>query len=124
MYIRMKKLFIPLLFLSLMLPVYAHAKDVIPCDGITTPCDFNKFVDLVNNVINIIVIISIPAATVGFVWIGLTILTAQGNVGKITEAKRIAWNLMVGFIIILSAWLIVHIITSALLKPEFNIFMK
>jgi heme/copper-type cytochrome/quinol oxidase subunit 2 len=103
---------------------------LIPCGYDADPnvaaksCDFKKLIDLMNNVINILVIITAPLATIAFVWIGIMLLTAQDNPNKRTEAKAIAKKVIIGFVIVLSAWLVIHVIAAAVIDPRYNIFMK
>jgi hypothetical protein len=101
---------------------------IVPCSEPYSPdnpesCGLAKFIQLIQNVINALFLISIPLATIAFVYIGWTLLTAQGSVAKINDAKHIAKNVIWGFVIILSAWLIVYTITYALLDPSFNSFL-
>ncbi len=105
------------------------ASGLIPCTAGYDPQDANscglpQLITLIKNIITALFVISIPIATIAFVYIGFTLLFSQGNVGKIQEAKRIAMMVLIGFIFILSAWLIVYTITSILLDPSFNIFLK
>jgi hypothetical protein len=101
---------------------------IVPCTKPYSPddpesCGLGKFIQLIQNIINALFLISVPLATIAFVYIGFTLLTAQGNVTKRNDAKRVAKSVIVGFVIILSAWLVVYTITHALLDPSFNSFL-
>ncbi|MES2437176.1 MAG: pilin [Patescibacteria group bacterium] len=87
-------------------------------------CGFNDVVILIQNLINVMFTISIPLTVIAFTYVGILLLTAGGNASKVTQAKEIAGKVMIGFIIILSAWLIVYLITSTFLSDEFNMFLK
>ncbi len=100
---------------------YLHQAEVRPM-GKT--CDFPAFITLIKNVINSIIVLSIPIVTIALTWVGILLLTAQGNPGKITQAKQIAKSVIIGFVFILTAWLIVHTLVSVLLDDAFNLFLK
>jgi hypothetical protein len=87
-------------------------------------CDFNGLVKLIQNITTGLVILSIPIATVIFAWVGWTVLFAQGSEEKRKDAKKMAWNVLIGFIFILLAYALVKFITGILLKDEYNIFIK
>jgi hypothetical protein len=95
--------------------VNAQPSVVIPCDG--PECTFQHFVRLVQNVLTFLILLSIPIATLAFAWAGILMLTAAGNSGQVDKAKGIFWNVLKGFLFVLTAWLIVKMITSALLSP-------
>lgn len=123
----------PLFFLAVFLfPVSSHAvkyigsddpkeKDfqLVPCDGVDVPCDFNALMLLFNRVINFIFYISIPLAAISFSWAGYLYLSAAGNTSQIEKAHGIFKTVLIGFIFIISAWLIVYTITHTLLSDEF-----
>lgn len=106
-------------FFSLfVLPRIAGAAGIVPCDGGLvngkSTCDFNALIQLVQNVINIIIIGAIPIAGCLFAYAGFKYMTAAGDTGEIKSAHEIFMNVFWGFVIILSAWLIVHTILNAL----------
>lgn len=92
---------------------------LVPCDGVDVPCDFNALMTLFNRVINFIFYISIPLAAISFSWAGYLYLSAAGNTSQIEKAHGIFKTVLIGFIFIISAWLIVYTITHTLLSEEF-----
>lgn len=92
---------------------------LVPCDGVDVPCDFNALMTLFNRVINFIFYISIPLAAISFSYAGYLYLSAAGNTGQIEKAHKIFTTVLIGFIFIISAWLIVYTITHTLLSDEF-----
>lgn len=92
---------------------------LVPCDGVDIPCDFNALLTLFNRVINFILYIAIPLAAISFSYAGYLYLSAAGNTGKIEEAHGIFIKVLWGFVFVLSAWLIVYTINKALLSPGF-----
>jgi hypothetical protein len=117
----MKKIFIILTAVVIFVPLFAFAQSpsfVIPCDGVTVPCTFGKFMELIQNVLDFLILLSIPFATIAFAWAGWLMLTSGGSGGKIDHAKEIFWKVLWGFVFVLSAWLIVRFITNALLDEN------
>ena len=100
-------------------PTFAHAQILeIPCDGFVNECDFTDFVQLAQNVVTFLILLSIPLATMAFAWAGWLLLTAGGNSGQVDHAKEIFWKVLKGFLFALTAWLIVRLITEALLNED------
>lgn len=127
----MKK-FIPLIFLVavLIVPVLVGAQDqkekpIIPTDcgnlvggKLDRECDYNDLLKLVNNVINWIIMISMPVAAGVFAWAGFKYMTT-GIVDQKAAARKMLQSVFIGFVFILSAWIIVTTITKALLNQDF-----
>ena len=128
----MAKIFITsLFFLSVIFPSVGYAEDyvgsgnpkdedfqLVPCKGVD--CDFNALMTLINRVINFILYVSIPLAAISFSYAGYLYLSAAGNTSKIEEAHKIFGKVLIGFVFILSAWLIVYAITNSLLDSDFK----
>lgn len=108
-----------------LLPVVAFAQSgLIPCDGVSPKCGFADIIQLANNIINFLIIVSIPLAVITFMYAGFLYLTAGGNEGKIKQAHSIFWKVLWGFIIILTAWLIVELIINAfLITPDYSLLI-
>lgn len=82
------------------------------CDGPNcTICDLAK---LAQNVANAGIFIAVFLSAVLFAYAGVKYLTAGGSGTKLGEAKQIFFNVGVGLIIILAAWLIVDSIVYTL----------
>jgi hypothetical protein len=102
-----------------------NAFNVVPCGGSGQPeCNLALFVVMIGNIINVIIALSIPATMLVFAWLGVLLLISQGDISKINRAKGIAWNVMVGFIVILSAWLLVNVLYLAVTGKGFNDYFK
>jgi hypothetical protein len=93
-----------------------------PAEG----CGFNEFMELINNVIKFLLFtIATPLAALVFVYAGIMLITAGGDSGKMTTAKKILLNLVVGYLIALSAWLVINtILTSEFLGYDGPTFLK
>lgn len=93
---------------------------LVPCDGVDVPCDFNALMTLVNRFMSFIFYVSIPLAAISFSYAGYLYISAAGNSGKIESAHKIFGSVLVGFIFVSSAWLIVYTIQKAFLSSDFN----
>lgn len=116
----MKSISLSLILISfLILPFLANAQPLVPDCG--ADCDFENLVELAQNLMNFMIVISIPLAAISFSWAGFLMMTAGGSEEKIKKAHSIFWKVGVGFLVVLSAWLIVYLITSTLLKEGYSI---
>lgn len=78
-------------------------------------CGFNELIAMVNHIIKFIIVdIATPIAAIVFVYAGILLIFSGGDSGKITKAKAMLKNLVIGFVIVLAAWLIVNTILSTL----------
>ncbi len=101
--------------LSLPVTIFAQNR-FVECD---TNCGYNDLLKLVNNIINWMIVISIPIAAGVFAWAGLKLMMT-GVADKRSEARAMIMKVFWGFVIILSAWIIVSTVVNALLAPEFK----
>lgn len=91
-----------------------------PSGNILPKCDFKSLVMLVNVLINNLVIISTLLAVMVFIYAGFILLTSGGNPGARDRAKGMLGKVVVGYLVVLAAWIIVYTITSVLLDPAGN----
>ena len=77
-----------------------------------------ELVELVNNVIAFLFTIASLIAVIVFVYAGFLLVSSRGNVAQIEKAKGLFSNAIIGFIIMLSAFLIVNTIMSMLLGSD------
>jgi hypothetical protein len=97
-------------------------KDLIVCGTSTTSrCGFNHLIELTQNLIYNLVILTTFLATFAFAYAGILLITSGGNTSKKDEAKKMLMKVLTGFLIILSAWLIVYTLTSVLLKDGYSL---
>ena len=99
-------------------------QDLIICNNppkYSGACDFNALILLANHLITDLIFLSTLFATAGFVYVGIKLLTAGGDEGAMTAAKKSAWTILKGFLWILVAWVLIYTITSALLVPGYSL---
>ena len=79
--------------------------------SVGTPCGFNDFMQLINNVINFLLfVIATPLVAIIFCYAGFLLLTSGGSAERMTKVKSIFFNVVIGYIIALIAWLLVKTI--------------
>lgn len=81
---------------------------IVPCNGVD--CTVCNIASLAQNVLNMAVYLAVFLAAVLFAWAGVKMLTARDNAGERKKGKEIFFNVMVGLVGILSAWLIIDAI--------------
>lgn len=97
---------------------------IVPCDGVVITggtgkeCNFSSLRDLLQNIITFLLYIAMSIAAAAFFMAGFKYITAHGNPSQIESAHKIFTNVVVGLIIALSAWLIVHTILNILLAKD------
>jgi hypothetical protein len=124
------KIIAPILSLVIFLPIIVFAAttgancnggNIVPCNGSAQcPCDFTAFAHLINNVINWFITISVSVAAVTFSIAGFKILFNPENPAKRQEAMGMFKKTIIGMLLVLGAWLIVHTIVTALVDPKIN----
>ena len=96
--------------------VGAAVPTIVParCQGANaaTDCGICELAQLVTNLLNFAIYGAVVAAAVLFAWTGFKFLTSRDNSGALTAAKKMFWNVILGLIIVLAAWLIVNTIVS------------
>ena len=97
-----------------LLPAATFAAGIVPsCNN--GPCGYTDLITMANNIISFLVLdISVPIATIAFVYAGFLYITSGGNEGQISKAHEIFKKVLIGFIIAASAWLLVHMILTTL----------
>jgi len=79
------------------------------------PCDIKFLFMLIDNIINFLLFsVALPLAAIAFAYAGFILLTAAGDPGKLTTAKAIFKNVLIGLVIALAAWIIVKAILLGL----------
>jgi len=104
-----------LVVLVILFPVFTSA-GIIPC---TDNCGYNDLIKLAKNLIDWVMMISVPIATGVFAWAGFKYMTS-GVVDQKNEAKEMLKKVLIGFVVILSAWLIVSTLVNALINSSFR----
>jgi len=101
----------------------AFADGLVPCTGAPgDECQACKAVDLVNNVVAwLIGVLSIIIVLV-IVYAGLKLVTSGGNPAAKQSAKSVMTNAIIGYIIVLGAWLFIDYGMKALFSAGDPVF--
>lgn len=89
-------------------PFVAYAEGIVPCGFGDDECTFCELQVLAGNVLNFMVILSVFAAALLFLNAGILYITSSTNVANIAKAHRLFTSALIGFLIILSAWLVIN----------------
>lgn len=111
-----------------LIPLIAQAA-LVPCglgSDVNTfsgsiSCDLCDVGQLIQNIINFMVGISIPIAVVLFGWAGILMFTSGASEPQRTKGKKIFNTVFIGFVIVISGWLVVQTILSVLVDDKFFI---
>src|SRR3989344_3815011 len=95
----------------------ANDKRIVPCEGLD--CDLCSVGDLMQNIINFLLAISIPIAAVMFAYAGALYMSAGGNPTQIGKAQKIFKSVGIGFLIAITGWLVVQTILSTVFDDDF-----
>ena len=96
-------------------PVVVQAQ-LVPCNG--PDCGFDDLILLAQRIINFLIFsVAAPLAAISFAVAGFLYMTAKGNEAQHSKAKSIFVYVFIGFVIALSAWLIVNFIVTSLVNP-------
>jgi len=99
-------MFVSVILLSL--PSVAFAAGLVPCGGPGEPeCQACYLIQLGNNIIDLLVGIAAVIGAIMFAVAGLKMATSGGNESAVSAAKQSMTNVVIGFVILLAAWLIV-----------------
>jgi hypothetical protein len=92
------------------LPVFAQNSSIATEKGLENPLKFDSIQGFVEGFLRAIVMIAIPLITIFIVYAGFLFISARGNSGKLNEAKNNFMYVIMGAILILSAWVLATLI--------------
>jgi hypothetical protein len=108
-------LLIGILFLA---PFAASAQDpsgLVTCSG--PDCNFCSLVSMVNVLTDWLFGFLVLAAVLVLMIAGFKLVVSSGNPGAMSDAKSMATNVIIGFVLVMAGWLIVDTIIKALVVP-------
>ena len=98
---------------------------LVVCYGVSGKDACDSWADLINSIEALIKFtfrLAVVAATISIAYAGFLFLTSQGDSGKIKQAKDIFGKVVWGFIIMLTAYLLVKLILDTLVSNKaFNL---
>lgn len=114
-------------FFALAVDTQTKSENLVPCgqtviEGgksvIKNPCGYVHFLQLIKNVFDYLVKISIIIATATIVIGGAIMMTAGSDSGKRSQAKKIIWAAVWGLVIVMASFLIVKLVFQTLVKTN------
>ncbi len=108
--------------LLISVPLMAQAFILIPCGGYSTastaPCTISDFFYMVARIINWLISLAGIYAVLHIIISGFRMVISQGNQEAVKKAQEGVINSVVGFAIVLSAFLIVNTVVNSLLLSK------
>ncbi len=97
-----------------------EAQGLVTCSG--PDCNFCTFFAMVNGVIAWIISIMTLVAVFVLVFAGFRLVTSGGDPGALQKAKEMITNVLIGFVIMLAAWVIVDTIIKTLTGSDYGVW--
>jgi hypothetical protein len=94
-------------------PASSATGGLVSCTG-TVDCNLCTLVRLLQNLINFALGLTIPIAVALFAYSAFLLFTSQANPARVTLAKKIFKSALIGFLVALSAWLLVQTVLNVL----------
>lgn len=95
------------------------AAGLVPCGSMgQPPCQACHLVELTNNVIVWIIGILALLIVIAIVVAGFVAVTSRGQTNGTERIKTTLWNVFVGFVFAVAAWLIINTLVNALVDEE------
>jgi len=98
-------------------------QELIVCDPVVSECGFNELIQLAQNLVTDLILISSLLAGAVFAYAGLKLMVSGGNESVMKDAKGMLWKVLVGYLWILGAWLLIYTISSVLLDSGFSLLI-
>jgi len=114
--------------LVLFAPLLAQAFSLIPCGGYSTastaPCTINDFFYLIARLINWLITVGGIYAVFHIIISGFRMVISQGNQEAVKKAQEGVANAIIGFALVLAAFLIVNTVVNSLLLSKCKVDLK
>lgn len=106
--------------LVIAVPLLVSGAGLIPCgDKGEASCGFEDLIKLANTVVKFLLYdVSIPLAALGFAWSGGKLVMNKDKEGAWSEAKESFWNILLGFGIIIAAFVLVKAFLFVFLNTD------
>lgn len=91
------------------------AGGLVPCGGSgQDPCAYLDLFILIGNVIQFILYLAVPVATIAIVAAGIMLAASAKRESQRSDAKKILWSAMIGLFLTFAAYLIINAIITGL----------
>lgn len=91
---------------------------IVQCHGVDCTC--KDLIITAQNILYTGIYLAVFLSAVLFAWAGWKMLAGKssGDPNAIDNSKKILWNVIIGLVVILSAWLIVNTLFTALTNSK------
>jgi soluble lytic murein transglycosylase len=110
-----------------LIPYIAAAAGLVPCGQGSNPdvygalsCNLCYFGELIQNIINFLVGISIPISVIMFGYAGILMFTNAESLERVARGKKIFQSVFIGFVLVICGWLIVQTVLGVIVEDDFN----
>lgn len=111
---------LPLIFVSAQATGTDNPADasfqLVPCSG--TDCDFQKLMVMFNRIISFLLYLSVPLVLGMIMYTAFKFLTANGDPGKLVNAKKMLVPVAIGIFWVLGAYVVVYTVLDKLITNE------
>ncbi len=76
--------------------------------GATDECTFNDFIQLIQNIFNLVFALAGFVTAGLFMYAGFLMITAAGNPAQITQAKAVFRRVIIGFLILFMSFILIQ----------------
>lgn len=90
----------------------ALAAGLVPCEG--EGCSTCHIVQVANSMVKWLIVAMASIGGLVLMYAGVKMVTAGGNMGAIESAKDMMINMIIGYLILLSAWLVIDTVMKGL----------
>lgn len=105
-------------------PTVVKDANGVPSQTLANDCDYAQLVYTFQRIVNFALYLISPIVLVMIMYSGFKYITAGGDANIIADAKRMFRPLLIGVILILGAWLIIHTILDKLLADNVGSMSK
>lgn len=93
------------------LPLAVSAQ-IVPCNG--PDCSWSSLIELAKRILDFMITISIIIAALMFAYAGWLFFSDSGNSSNVQQGKKVFGAVVIGLVIVLTAWLVVNTIIDVL----------
>ncbi len=114
------------LFVLLLLPVFSHAQFVYECPGVggrPGECTFTDLINAVRRVTNEGTKFALGFSVIVIAWAGFKFMMAGESASERSKAAGMLLKVVQGIVIIIIAWVLVRLITTAVLDDTVPTFL-
>lgn len=95
---------------------------IVPCSGVDAvgnpTCDYAQLIRMADRIIRFLLYMSIPLVLGIIMWTAFKYLTANGDPGKLADAKKMLKYVAIGLFWVLGSYIVVYTVLDSLLADQ------